>query len=115
VGVLLLLGVQHLWVIVPLLATYGFLQAAPLTLFPLADAFELDQVEGLVDDATIGQLAGILYEFNSQGRGAGSFESSWRSSNEAIKGTASSSFSPASASDASKAFSPLPVRETQIP
>jgi phage terminase large subunit len=34
----------------------------------LADAFELDQVEGLVDDATIGQLAGILYEFDSQGR-----------------------------------------------
>jgi hypothetical protein len=34
----------------------------------LADAFERDQVEGLVDDATIGQLAGILYEFDSQGR-----------------------------------------------
>ncbi len=38
VGVLLLLGVQHVWVIVPLLATYGFLQAAPLILFPLLTA-----------------------------------------------------------------------------
>jgi len=34
----------------------------------LADAFERDQVEGLLDDTTIGQLAGILYEFDSQGR-----------------------------------------------
>jgi MFS family permease len=32
------LGVQHLWVIVPLLATYGFLQAAPWALFPLLTA-----------------------------------------------------------------------------
>jgi len=35
VGVLLLLGVRHVWVMVPLMATYGFLQAAPLILFPL--------------------------------------------------------------------------------
>jgi hypothetical protein len=34
----------------------------------LADAFERDEVEGLVDDATMGQLAGILYELDSQGR-----------------------------------------------
>jgi hypothetical protein len=34
----------------------------------LADAFERDQVEGLTDEATIGQLAGILYEIDSQGR-----------------------------------------------
>jgi hypothetical protein len=34
----------------------------------LADAFERDQIEGLADEATIGQLAGILYEFDSQGR-----------------------------------------------
>jgi predicted MFS family arabinose efflux permease len=38
VGVLLLLGVQHVWVIAPLLATFGFLQAAPLILFPLLTA-----------------------------------------------------------------------------
>src|SRR5229473_1770145 len=38
VGVLLLLGVQHVWVILPLMATYGFLQAAPLMLFPLLTA-----------------------------------------------------------------------------
>jgi MFS family permease len=37
-GVLLLLGVQHAWMVVPLLATYGFLQAAPLMLFPLLTA-----------------------------------------------------------------------------
>jgi phage terminase large subunit len=34
----------------------------------LADAFEYDQVEGLTDEATIGQLAGLLYEIDSQGR-----------------------------------------------
>jgi MFS family permease len=37
-GVLLLLGVQHAWMLMPLLATYGFLQAAPLMLFPLLTA-----------------------------------------------------------------------------
>ena len=34
----------------------------------LADAFECDQIEGLTDEATIGQLAGIRYEIDSQGR-----------------------------------------------
>lgn len=34
----------------------------------LADAFEQGQVEGLNDEATIGQLAGLLYEIDSQGR-----------------------------------------------
>lgn len=34
----------------------------------LADAFEHSQVEGLSDEETIGQLAGILYEIDSQGR-----------------------------------------------
>lgn len=34
----------------------------------LADAFEHDQVEGLTDETTIGQLASILYEIDSQGR-----------------------------------------------
>ncbi len=34
----------------------------------LADAFERDQVDGLTDEATVGQLAGILYEFDPQGR-----------------------------------------------
>ena len=34
----------------------------------LADAFERDQIEGLTDEATIGQLAGLLYEVDSQGR-----------------------------------------------
>ena len=34
----------------------------------LADAFERDQIEGLSDEATIGQLAGLLYELDSQGR-----------------------------------------------
>jgi hypothetical protein len=34
----------------------------------LADAFERDLVEGLVDDGTIGQLSGILYEIDSHGR-----------------------------------------------
>jgi hypothetical protein len=34
----------------------------------VADAFERDQVEGLMDETTVGQLAGILYEIDSQGR-----------------------------------------------
>jgi phage terminase large subunit len=34
----------------------------------LADAFERGQVQGLTDEATIGQLAGLLYEIDSQGR-----------------------------------------------
>jgi len=34
----------------------------------LADAFERDQVQGLIDEETIGQLAGLLYELDSQGR-----------------------------------------------
>jgi hypothetical protein len=34
----------------------------------VADAFERDEVEGLMDDTTIGQLAGILYEINSHGQ-----------------------------------------------
>src|SRR6202011_874291 len=34
----------------------------------LADAFEKDQVVGLTDEKTIGQLAGILYELDGQGR-----------------------------------------------
>jgi hypothetical protein len=34
----------------------------------LADAFEHDQIEGLTDETTIGQLAGILTEFDSRGR-----------------------------------------------
>jgi len=34
----------------------------------LADAFEHGQVEGLIDETTIGQLAGILYEIDAQGR-----------------------------------------------
>ncbi len=34
----------------------------------LADAFERDQVEGLTDELTLGQLQGILYQLDSQGR-----------------------------------------------
>ena len=34
----------------------------------LADAFERYQIEGLTDEATIGQLAGLLYEIDSHGR-----------------------------------------------
>jgi phage terminase large subunit len=34
----------------------------------LADAFERDQVEGLTDETTIGQLAGLLSEIDSRGR-----------------------------------------------
>jgi phage terminase large subunit len=34
----------------------------------LADAFERDEIHGLTDDITIGQLAGLLYEIDSHGR-----------------------------------------------
>jgi phage terminase large subunit len=34
----------------------------------VADALERDQIEGLTDETTIGQLAGLLYEVDSQGR-----------------------------------------------
>jgi phage terminase large subunit len=34
----------------------------------LADAFERDQIEGLTDETTIGQLASLIYEIDSQGR-----------------------------------------------
>jgi hypothetical protein len=34
----------------------------------LADAFERGQVDGLMDETTIGQLAGLLYEFDAHGR-----------------------------------------------
>jgi len=34
----------------------------------LADALERDQIEGLIDETTIGQLSGLLYELDSQGR-----------------------------------------------
>ncbi|MGB3552601.1 MAG: hypothetical protein WA993_18110, partial [Candidatus Binatus sp.] len=34
----------------------------------LADAIERDLVDGLMDEETIGQLSGILYELDSQGR-----------------------------------------------
>jgi len=34
----------------------------------LADAFENDEIDGLADDATIGQLAGLLSEIDSRGR-----------------------------------------------
>jgi hypothetical protein len=34
----------------------------------LAEAFEHDQIEGLTDDQTIGQLAEIKYEIDSHGR-----------------------------------------------
>jgi hypothetical protein len=39
----------------------GFYQA-------LADAFEHDQIEALTDETTIGQLAGLLTEYDSHGR-----------------------------------------------
>ena len=56
-GVLLLLGVQHAWMLVPLLATYGFLQAAPLMLFPLLTAESMGlkrygAIFGIVSTAT---------------------------------------------------------------
>jgi MFS family permease len=56
-GVLLLLGVQHVWMVVPLLATYGFLQAAPLMLFPLLTAESMGlkrygAIFGIVSTAT---------------------------------------------------------------
>jgi len=34
----------------------------------LADSFQHDEIEGLIDDTTIGQLAGILYETDPKGR-----------------------------------------------
>jgi hypothetical protein len=34
----------------------------------LADAFERNLIEGLTDDVTVGQLANLLYEYDSQGR-----------------------------------------------
>jgi hypothetical protein len=34
----------------------------------LADAFERDQIDGLTDDLTIGQLASVWYEIDSHGR-----------------------------------------------
>jgi len=34
----------------------------------LADAFELGHIHGLTDDLTLGQLANLLYEIDSQGR-----------------------------------------------
>jgi hypothetical protein len=34
----------------------------------LADAFELNHIDGLMDDLTLGQLANLLYEIDSQGR-----------------------------------------------
>jgi hypothetical protein len=34
----------------------------------LADAFELNRIDGLKDDVTLGQLASLLYEIDSQGR-----------------------------------------------
>jgi len=34
----------------------------------LADAFERNEIEGLTDETTIGQLAGIHYEIDSHGR-----------------------------------------------
>jgi hypothetical protein len=34
----------------------------------LADAFERDEIQGLTDDVTIGQLAGIVYEIDAHGR-----------------------------------------------
>jgi hypothetical protein len=36
-GLLLLFGVEHAWVMLPLLATYGFLQAVSLILLPFSD------------------------------------------------------------------------------
>jgi hypothetical protein len=34
----------------------------------LANAFEQDRIEGLTDEMTIGQLAGVVYEIESHGR-----------------------------------------------
>jgi hypothetical protein len=33
---------------------------------PLADGFERNQVEGLTDEDTIGQLSGVLYEIDAR-------------------------------------------------
>jgi MFS family permease len=38
VGVILLLSVQHVWMLLPLILTFGFMQAAPVMLFPLLTA-----------------------------------------------------------------------------
>src|SRR5713101_1088953 len=63
-GLLLLFGVEHVWVIVPLLATFGFLQAAPLILFPLLTAESMGlkrygSIFGIVSCAnTIGAVFG---------------------------------------------------------
>jgi MFS transporter, OFA family, oxalate/formate antiporter len=63
VGVLLLLGVQHLWVIVPLLATYGFLQAAPLTLFPLltAESMGLKRYGAIFGIVSVANTVGAVF------------------------------------------------------
>lgn len=34
----------------------------------LADSFERDEIEGLIDETSLGQLASLLYEIDSQGR-----------------------------------------------
>lgn len=34
----------------------------------LADSFQHDEIDGLIDDTTIGQLAGILYQIDPKGR-----------------------------------------------
>jgi MFS family permease len=64
VGVLLLLGVQHVWVMLPLMATYGFLQAAPLMLFPLLTAESM----GL---KRYGTISGIVSAANTLGAAFG--------------------------------------------
>jgi sugar phosphate permease len=62
-GVLLLLGVQHLWVIVPLLATYGLLQAAPLTLFPLltAESMGLKRYGAIFGIVSVANTVGAVF------------------------------------------------------
>jgi MFS transporter, OFA family, oxalate/formate antiporter len=63
-GLLLLFGVEHAWVMAPLLATYGFLQAAPVMLFPLLTAESMGlkrygSIFGIVSCAnTIGAVFG---------------------------------------------------------
>jgi MFS transporter, OFA family, oxalate/formate antiporter len=63
-GLFLLFGVEHAWVIVPLLATYGLLQAAPVMLFPLLTAESMGlkrygSIFGIVSCAnTIGAVFG---------------------------------------------------------
>jgi MFS family permease len=64
VGVMLLLGVQHVWMLLPLMATFGYLQAAPLMLFPLLTAESMGlkrygTIFGIVSGAnTIGAVFG---------------------------------------------------------